>query len=231
MAVPQLLSTAARQETAGGVTYHIEGELVPVLSVELGAVPVYFEHHILLWKDPGVEIGLKALSGAFKRVLAGMPVFLTEARGPGRIAFSRDGAGHVFAVHLKQGESIEVREHQFLAATDNVDYTFNRVKGVSNMLFGGTGFFIDSFTCRQGEGIVWLHGYGNVFEITLAHGESIDIEPGGWLHKDPAVRMETIIQRVTAGFLAGSGQLFWNRFTGPGRVGLQSMYLHFPTKE
>jgi uncharacterized protein (AIM24 family) len=99
------------------------------------------------------------------------------------------------------------------------------------MLFGGTGFFIDSFTCRQGEGIVWLHGYGNAFEVTLAHGESIDIEPGGWLHKDPSVRMETIIQRVTAGFLAGSGQLFWNRFTGQGPVGLQSVYLHFPTKE
>ena len=110
MAVPQLVSTAARQETAGGVTYHIEGELVPV--------------------PPG-----------------------------------------------------------------------------------------------------GLGGYGNVFEVTLAHGESLDIEPGGWLHKDPTVRMETIIQRVTAGFLAGSGQLFWNRFTGPGRVGLQSMYMHFPTKE
>ena len=23
----------------------------------------------------------------------------------------------------------------------------------------------------------------------------------------------------------------WNRFTGPGRVGLQSMYLHMPTTE
>lgn len=231
MAVPQLLSTAARQETAAGVTYHIEGELVPALSVELSTVPVYFEHHILLWKDPSVEIGVKALGGAFKRVLAGMPIFMTEARGPGRIAFSRDGAGHVFAIRLKQGESIEVREHQFLAATDNVDYSFSRIKGVSNLLFGGTGFFIDSFTCRQGEGIVWLHGYGNVFEVTLAAGESIDIEPGGWLHKDPKVAMETVYQRLTAGFLAGSGQIFWNRFTGPGRLGLQSMYVHLPTKE
>jgi uncharacterized protein (AIM24 family) len=231
MAVPQLLSTAARQETADGVTYHIEGELVPVLSVELSHVPVYFEHHILLWKDPSVEIGAKSLSGAFKRVIAGMPVFLTEARGPGRIAFSRDGAGHVFAIHLKQGQSIEVREHQFLAATGNLDYNFTRVKGVSNMLFGGSGFFIDSFTCRQGEGILWLHGYGNVFEVMLGPGEQIDIEPGGWIHKDQSVRMETILQRLTAGLLGGSGQLCWNRFTGPGCIGLQSMYLHFPTKD
>jgi uncharacterized protein (AIM24 family) len=29
----------------------------------------------------------------------------------------------------------------------------------------------------------------------------------------------------------GSGQLIWNRFTGPGKVGIQSMYLHMPTAE
>src|SRR5580700_9267849 len=142
MAVPKLLATAAQNETFGGVTYHIEGELVPVLHLELSTLPVYFEHHILLWKDPRLEIELKPMKGALKRMLAGMPVFMTSARGPGRIAFSRDGAGHVFALHLRPGESLDVREHQFLAATDGVEYTFAKVKGVANMLLGGTGFFI-----------------------------------------------------------------------------------------
>ena len=98
MAVPVLLPTVARDESFGGVTYHIEGELVPALHVELSAMPIYFEHHILLWKDPIVNISLKALQGAFKRILSGMQVFMTQAHGPGRIAFSRDGAGHVFAL-------------------------------------------------------------------------------------------------------------------------------------
>ena len=230
MAVPTLLPTGARDETFGGVTYHIEGELVPVLQVELKAVDVYFEHHILLWKDPAVEIGIKTLSGAFKRVLSGMAIFMTESRGSGRIAFSRDGAGHVFAMHLKPGQALDVREHQFLAATSNVDYTFNRVKGVANILFGGTGFFIDSFHCRHHEGILWLHGYGNVFEVTLKPGEQIDIEPGGWIYKDPTVQMESKFQKLAAGLFGGVGQLVWNRFTGPGRIGLQSMYLHMPTE-
>jgi uncharacterized protein (AIM24 family) len=231
MAVPVLLPTTARDETFAGVTYHIQGELVPALSIELGAMPVYFEHHVLLWKDPQVGIGIKAIRGAFKRMVAGMPVFLTEARGPGRIAFSRDGAGHVFAIHLTQGQSIDVREHQFLAATESLEYGFSRLKGVSNILFGGTGFFIDNFTCREQQGILWLHGYGNVFEITLGAGEQIDIEPGGWIHKDPSVRMETMFQRLSTGIFASAGQMVWNRFTGPGRVGLQSMYLHLPTEE
>ncbi len=231
MAVPVLLPTTARDETFAGVTYHIQGELVPALSIELGAMPVYFEHHVLLWKDPQVGIGIKAIRGAFKRMVAGMPVFLTEARGPGRIAFSRDGAGHVFAIHLTQGQSIDVREHQFLAATESLEYGFSRLKGVSNILFGGTGFFIDNFTCREQQDILWLHGYGNVFEITLGAGEQIDIEPGGWIHKDPSVRMETMFQRLSTGIFASAGQMVWNRFTGPGRVGLQSMYLHLPTEE
>jgi len=230
MAVPVLLPTAARDETYAGVTYHVEGELVPVLHVELHAVNVYFEHHILLWKHPGVEIGIKPLQGAFKRVISGMPIFMTQTENAGHIAFSRDGAGHVFGMHLKAGQELDVREHQFLAATENVDYSFNRVKGVANILFGGTGFFIDTFHCRHHEGIVWLHGYGNVFEVTLGPGEEIDIEPGGWVYKDRSVQMNARFQKLAAGLFAGTGQLVWNRFTGPGRVGVQSMYLHMPTE-
>ena len=230
MPVPKLLTTSVTDENFGGVTYHIEGELVPVLHLELASTPVYFEHHILLWKDPAVQIELKPMRGALKRVLAGMPVFMTSARGPGRIAFSRDGAGHVFARHLRPGESLDVREHQFLAATDGVDFTFNRVKGVANMLLGGTGFFIDTFTAGSSEGILWLHGYGNVFEVELKPGEQIDIEPGGWIYKDRTVTMDTIFQRLSTGLFAGGGQIFWNRFTGPGKIALQSMYMPLATE-
>ncbi|HTV57236.1 MAG TPA: AIM24 family protein [Verrucomicrobiae bacterium] len=228
---PVLKSTSAQAETFAGVTYHLDGELVPVLTVELGAVPVYFEHHVLLWKDTQTEIGIKQMAGVFKRVLSGMPVFMTEARGQGRIAFSRDGAGHVFGLHLSQGQSLDVREHQFLAATDQLDYTFQRVKGVANIMLGGTGFFIDTFSAHRGDGILWLHGYGNVFEVFLNVGEEIDIEPGGWIYKDHSVQMETQVQKFTTGLFASAGQIVWNRFRGPGRVGLQSMSLFLPTGE
>jgi uncharacterized protein (AIM24 family) len=104
------------------------------------------------------------------------------------------------------------------------------VKGAANMLFGGTGFFIDKFHSHAGDGILWLHGYGNVFEKVLGPGEIIDIEPGGWLYKDPRVRMETVVDRLTSG-LFGGFNLIVNRFTGPGRVGIQSMYMHYASEE
>lgn len=228
---PTLLPTIAREETFAGITYHLDGELVPALTVELnGGQSVYFEHHILLWKHPSVNIGIRPMKGALKRMMAGIQIFVTEATGHGQVAFSRDGAGHVFGMHLQQGAGLHVREHQFLAATSNIDYTFERIKGVANMLFGGTGFFIDKFHGAHGDGIVWLHGYGNVFEKVLGEGEQIDVEPGGWLYKEPTVRMETNMQRLSTGVFAGMN-LVMNRFTGPGRLGLQSMYLHMPTGE
>jgi uncharacterized protein (AIM24 family) len=231
LSIPILKPTAAGDEQFAGVTYHVEGELVPVLRIELGGVPVYFEHHILLWKEPRTQIGIKALKGAFKRAMAGMPILMTEASGPGQIAFSRDGAGHVFAIHLNRGEGIEMREHQFLAATGSIEYAFTRVKGISNMLMGGTGFFIDHFIAQESEGIVWVHGYGNVFELMLGAGEQIDVEPGGWVYKNRSVQMETQFQRFSTGLFASAGQIVWNRFTGPGRIGIQSMYIHMPTAE
>jgi uncharacterized protein (AIM24 family) len=229
-ALPTLLPTQAHDETFGGVTYHLDGELVPVLTVDVSRVPVYFEHHILLWKHPSVRVSLRPMKGALKRMMAGMQIFVTEASGAGHIAFSRDGAGHIVPLHLETGQELDVREHQFLAATNNIDYSFTRVRGAANMLFGSSGFFIDRFRAGA-DGILWVHGYGNVFEKRLEPGEQIDIEPGGWLYKDPAVRMEAIIDRLSSGLFGAGGNLIVNRFTGPGRVGLQSMYLHYPTEE
>src|SRR5690349_2705446 len=122
---PALMPTSATNETFAGVTYHLDGELVPVLTVDIpGGKSVYFEHHVILWKHPTVEIGIRAMKGALKRMMAGMQIFVTEATGPGQIAFSRDGAGHIVPIHMKAGEELHVREHQFLAATANIDYTF-----------------------------------------------------------------------------------------------------------
>jgi len=228
--LPVLMPTQAAAETYGGVTYHIDGELVPVLTVDVSRSPVFFEHHILLWKHPTVAIGIRPMRGALKRMMAGMQVFVTEASGNGMVAFSRDGPGHIVSLHLPQGSEIQVREHQFLAATSAIDYSFERVRGAANLLFGGSGFFIDRFHSHKGEGIVWLHGYGNVFEKVLAAGETIDVEPSAWLYKDPGVRMETKIDRLASGLFGGVNFIL-NRFTGPGRLGIQSMYFHMPSGE
>jgi hypothetical protein len=121
---PQILPTQIAEGTAPGLTYRLEGELVPVLHMSLdGQVAIYFEHHVLLWKYPNMQIGLHPLKkGLKRRVFGGMPLLMLEAQSAGELAFSRDAPGHIVALHLPPGDGIVVREHQFLAATSGVEY-------------------------------------------------------------------------------------------------------------
>ena len=227
---PQILPTSVQAGQAPGVSYRLEGELVPVLHMKLdGTVPVYFEHHALLWRYPDLQIGLHPLKKGLKaRVFGGLPLLQLETQSAGEVAFSRDASGHVAAVHLQPGEGIMVREHQFLAATNAIQYDYSRQKGFANMMMGG-GFFVDEFMAADQEGVVWIHGYGNLFEKVLGDGEVIDVDPGGWVYRDHSVQMSQQVQGFKTGFLSsGAGQLVFNRFTGPGRVCLQSMYYRPP---
>ena len=75
-------------------TCQVEGELVPVAEINLSPQDgVYFEHHVMLWKDQSVPLSSLKTSGGAKRSLGGMPHIVTVANGPGRIAFSHNAAG------------------------------------------------------------------------------------------------------------------------------------------
>jgi uncharacterized protein (AIM24 family) len=225
MNLPEPIQTNITDESFAGVTYHIRGALVPELQVELSAQPVMFEHHTLLWKETGVKIELRKLPGGVQRKIAGLDFFVTRTDGAGRIAFSRDWPGQCIPLHLAAGRSLNVREHHFLAATDNVEYSFERVKGVRNMLLGGSGIFIDNFAASSGDAIVWVSGQGNVFEVVLADGEQIDVEATAWLYKDNSVKLESVSLGLKTGMFAGDHKMTFNRFTGPGRLAIQTLYL------
>jgi uncharacterized protein (AIM24 family) len=211
-------------------TCQVEGEIVPVAEINLGAGDsVFFEHHIMLWKEDSVPLTVLQLPGGMTRALAGMPFIISVATGPGRIAFSRDATGELVVLPLHPGMEMDAREHAFLLASHQIDYSFVRVKGFANILFGGQGMYLDRFVTRNTPGLLMLHGYGNVFERTLKAGESIMLEPGAFLYKDSSVAMQVEFQRLGTGFFGGSNMAL-ARMTGPGRVGIQSMYVHHHTE-
>jgi uncharacterized protein (AIM24 family) len=72
---------------------------------------------------------------------------------------------------------------------------------------------------------VWLHGHGNVFLVTLDEGKQLDVEAGGWLYKDPTVKLEAVTMGLKTGIFSGGGKLTWNRFTGPGRLAIQTLFI------
>lgn len=217
-------------ESVSGVSYRIEGDITPALHCKLdGSRSVYFEHHVLFWKSSDVAIKLHVGQGAVRRLITKMPVVLVKADGVGAIAFSRDAPGQIVPIHLAPGEGVIVRENQWLAATDNVAFTPRHQRGLGNILFGGNTFWLDYFEVpadADSDGVLWLHGFGNVFASELQSGESIDVEPGGWIYMTKETTMKEHPVGLRAGLMAGHDQMILNRFSGPGRVGLQSMYYH-----
>lgn len=227
MAAPVSLPTRIADGTGPGLWYRVEGELVPTVHFGIsGQVPVLHEHHVLLWKQPQVGIEIAKLGGmkkTFNRMIAGLPIFFTQTTGQGEFAVSRDTPGQLVAMTIPAGQGLLVREHAFLAAA-NIDYTFERAGGFGSMMFGSQGFFIDRFVGLQGDGLLFLHAHGNAQEFTLAPGEVIDVEPGAWLYRDLSVGYTQQVFGLKTGMFSGGGNLVWNRFTGPGRVGIQSGY-------
>jgi uncharacterized protein (AIM24 family) len=140
------------------------------------------------------------------------------------VAFSRDHAGEVVVLPLHPSMEIDVREHAFLAGTHSLSYSFVRIKGLANVLHGGSGMYIDRFVTSNQPGLLLLHGYGNVFQKTLQPGEKILVEPGGFLYKDSTVAMNAVQQDVKTGMMRRG--MYLAEMTGPGRVGIQSMYVH-----
>lgn len=205
--------------TTEGIRLRVEGHLVPIVEMDLTADhTVYFEHHTILAKSPQLGVGLMPVRGALRRLLAGLPVLLTRAAGPGTLSLSRDGVGEIVALDLAD-EEIDVLEHRFLAASGGLEYSARRVRGIKNILGSGSGFFMDRF---RGSGLLILHGYGDVVETTLEAGQALDIDPYAWLYKDTTVGMNTHLVSVTTGLFGGSGFVM-TRFTGPGRLAYQSL--------
>jgi uncharacterized protein (AIM24 family) len=107
----------------GHSSCQIAGKYVPAAEVTLAAGDtVFFPHSSLLWQEPSVTVSAMPLAKAWDRMRAGLPLVMLQASGPGRIAFSHDTAGELLAVPLQHGASVDVREHQMVAATGAIAY-------------------------------------------------------------------------------------------------------------
>jgi uncharacterized protein (AIM24 family) len=222
----------------GHSTCQIEGTYVPVAEMNLAAGDwVYFNHHVLLWMDTVVKVSAMSLAGGWKRMLAGMPLIMTQAMGPGHIAFSRDLPGETIALPLQVGQTVDVREHLFMVATGSVGYTwFNSDIWIRTQNGNETethypiGMFLDRFGAAQQPGLLLLHAGGNVFVRQLAEGESILVKPTALLFKDSSVHMHLHMEQPAGNLMtwrsSSAYQQIWLRLRGPGRVAIQSHAPH-----
>ncbi len=216
----------------------VEGTLVPVADFSLAeGEGVVFSHHTLLWCGPGARLEAWAKGSMFNRVLAGMPLVLLRAGGPGHLALSEDHPGEVVALPIPPGRAFNVREHAFLAITDGTEYAW-QPSGVWLRAQSGAdrndteleyplGQFIDVFSAPQSPGLLLLHSPGNLFVRDLAPGQAILVQPSAWVYADTSVSMSLHIEYpASGGYGWGSFQYrtVWLRLTGPGRVAVRSVF-------
>jgi uncharacterized protein (AIM24 family) len=222
--------------TFGPSRCQVEGTFVPVADMHLAAGDsVYFAHHVLLWKEPSVALARLPFRGAWRRFLAGLPLVMAEARGPGHVAFSRDAPGEMIAVPLEQGQSIDVRPHAFLVASSAVHYdwfwtdVWYRTSGDGGTIYPA-GQIMDRFTAGTTPGLLLLHAGGNVLVRDLKPKESLLVKPPALLFKSSTVIMHLHVEhlpqqgRVTIWTRPWMQRCMWLRLKGPGRVAIQSAY-------
>jgi len=108
---------------AGRSSVQIEGSITAVADWNLAAGEgLFFPHHTLLWQEPSVQLSNLPLSKPWTRHRAGLPMFMAQASGPGRAAFSHDTPGEIIALPIQPGEAIDVCEHRLLVATQGITY-------------------------------------------------------------------------------------------------------------
>src|SRR5580704_7139672 len=213
----------------------IEGMYVPVADMNLAASDsIYFTHHVLLWKDPQLNITTMSLASGWKRMFAGLPLIMMQAQGPGHIAFSRDAPGEMIALPLQPGQEVDVREHLFMLATSNVTYDwfstnvwYTTQSGDDKETHYPVGMFMDRFSAPQAPGLLLLHASGNVFVRELAPGQTILVKPTALIFKDPSVEMQLHFEHPSTGFSMWgnwTNRYYWLRLWGPGRVAIQSVF-------
>ncbi len=196
--------------------------IVPSILATLGAgESVYAEHGIVLYKEDPVTVGRKTIpsSGLFSSLkrssLGGQPFLLAEFTGPGRAAFSRDGPGEIRILEIAAGQTLDVAEGSLVCAANSLGYTATYTQGLT----GWMGLWMERLS---GPGRCAVHAYGNFITLKLGPGESIVAERRSILHKDPAMHLEAMVQRVGGGLLGRALSQEMYVVHGPGTIGLQT---------
>ena len=217
-------------------TCQISGAYVPVAEFALHQEDwVYFHHHALLHSDPRVRLEAIRMQGGWNRRLAGIPLIMMKAQGPGYIAFSADRPGETLAIPLQMNQSVDVVEHRLLLATGNIGYQwlkagvwFTTSSGDDTEWHYPIGRYIDRFTAQHMPGLLLLHAPGNTFIRDLGPGERMLIQPGGLIWKDPSVQLFLHYEYPHGQYWFSSARwqakMVWLAVQGPGRVAIKSVF-------
>src|SRR6202041_1397467 len=155
--------------------HQIIGTTMPVLEFLLEPNDaIISEAGELSWMSPNVQMtthtqfaGGGGFFGAFKRVVGGGSLFMTEYRAMGargEIAFATRVPGHIQPVQVGPGMEYLIHRHGFLCATPQVALSVGFQQSLGAGVFGGDGFLLQKMS---GECQAWieLDGEGVIYDL------------------------------------------------------------------
>src|SRR6201990_3487000 len=228
----------------------IVGTTMPVLEVLLQpGESVISEAGELSWMTQTISMtthtqmmGGGGFFGAFKRVVGGGRLFMTEytAQGyPGEVGFATKIPGHILPIEIGPGHEFLIHRHGFLCATPQVQLGVGFQQSLGAGIFGGSGFLLQKV---WGYGTAWLELSGETVVRDLQPGETLRVHPGHVGAFQASVSFQITRVPGIKNLIFGGDGIFLAALTGPGRVWLQTLpiarlahklmeYMPSPTKE
>lgn len=168
------------------------------------------------------NVGMGGWGKALKRsVLGGENLFMQTVKaehGAGEVLLAPSVLGDVVILDMTNGQDFFVQGGAFLASLGDIMID-TRMQKISQGLFGGEGLFVLHAT---GKGHIAVSSFGAIHEVEIPAGQDYIIDNGhlvAW-SGDTSYKIEKAGKTWMSSFTSGEGLAC--RFTGPGRVWLQT---------
>ena len=143
---------------------------------------------------------------------------LAAEGGPGEALLAPVLPGDITTIQLDGSTTYNVQKDGFLAGTENLEVS-TKMQNLSKGLFSGEGFFIVKVS---GSGTLFVNTFGAIHEVELPAGKEMIIDNGHLVAWADTTQYK--IEKASKGWISSmtSGEGLVTRFTGPGKVVIQT---------
>lgn len=206
-----------KHEVTGGSAFPLirfEFEAGEAIKAEAGAMVAMSQGIKLSGKMDG------GIGKAIGRMFSGESFFMQsiEAEQQGWALLATPVPGGIMELPIEAGKTMVVQKDGFLAGTTGVEVS-TKVQSLLRGFLGGEGFFVVKL---GGQGTAFMSSYGSIYPLDIPAGETVLVDNGHLVAWEDSMKYE--MTKGAKGWISAvtSGEGFACRFTGPGRVYIQT---------
>lgn len=223
------------------IDYKIFGSEMQFVEIELDpGESAVAEAGAMMYKDTSINMDtvfgdgshsgesggfMDKLMGAGKRLITGESLFTTvfthQGQGKAHVSFGAPFPGNIIPITLTNLDGTVIcQKDSFLCAAKGVSIGIHFQRKILTGLFGGEGFIMQRL---DGDGMVFLHAGGTIYERELQAGETLHVDTGCVVAMTKNVQFDVQqVGGIKSALFGGEG-IFFAHLQGPGKIWLQSL--------